>query len=173
VDELTRLLLEARAGDRRALTVWVRRSQTEVWRLCSALVDVDEADDLTQETFLRAYRALAWYRGDASGRTWLLSIARRVCADAIRLRTRQRRLQSKIAEPEGVSDGGWAEVDDMLGTLDSDQRLAFVLTQLIGLTYAEAADVAGCAVGTIRSRVARARTELVAALDEGESEKTL
>ncbi len=60
-------------------------------------------------------------------------------------------------------------VADLLARLDPDRREAFVLTQLLGLPYAEAAEVAGCPVGTIRSRVARARADLVDALGEDEA----
>ena len=66
-------------------------------------------------------------------------------------------------------DEGLAAVGDLLTRLDADRREAFVLTQVVGLSYAEAAEVAGCPVGTIRSRVARARADLVDALDEGSS----
>ena len=58
---------------------------------------------------------------------------------------------------------------DLLQRLDGDRREAFVLTQLIGLSYADAADVAGCPMGTVRSRVARARADLVEALEDGPS----
>ncbi|HEY0509385.1 MAG TPA: sigma factor-like helix-turn-helix DNA-binding protein, partial [Blastococcus sp.] len=63
---------------------------------------------------------------------------------------------------DGVAEG--AAVTDLLARLDADRREAFVLTQLLGLPYAEAAEVAGCPVGTIRSRVARARADLVDSL---------
>jgi RNA polymerase sigma-70 factor (ECF subfamily) len=63
--------------------------------------------------------------------------------------------------------GESAAVGDLLARLDADRREAFVLTQVVGMSYAEAAEVAGCPVGTIRSRVARARADLVAALDDG------
>ena len=74
-------------------------------------------------------------------------------------------------EPATAADpvGEHAAVGDLLTRLDADRREAFVLTQLLGLPYAEAAEVAGCPVGTIRSRVARARADLVDALDEGSS----
>ena len=66
---------------------------------------------------------------------------------------------------------GQVDLDDLLRELDPDQRAAFVLTQVLGLRYAEAADALGCPVGTIRSRVSRAREALVSALapvaDEG------
>ena len=65
--------------------------------------------------------------------------------------------------------GEHATVADLLQRLTADRRETFVLTQLLGLSYAEAAEVSGCPVGTIRSRVARARADLVQALDEGPS----
>ncbi len=92
MDEITELAVAAGAGDRVAMTTFVRRTQAEVWRVCSHLGDADNADDLTQETYLRALPALAGFRGESSARTWLLSIARRTCADAVRSRTRHRRM---------------------------------------------------------------------------------
>src|SRR5688500_16196676 len=86
VDELTRLALAAGGGDRVALAAFVRGTQADVWRLCAALVDPGAADDLTQDTYIRALGAVARFRGDSSARTWLLGIARRACADAIRSR---------------------------------------------------------------------------------------
>jgi RNA polymerase sigma-70 factor (ECF subfamily) len=167
VDELTQLFLAGRDGDRSALAVWVRRLQPDVWRLCAALVDRSEADDLTQETFVRAFRSASRFRVDSSSRTWLFSIARRVCVDAVRARVRWRRLSPKLATPIEAHLGSGVEVEDLLSGLDENRRAAFVLTQLLGLSYGEAAAVCGCPVGTIRSRVARAREDLVSMLDEG------
>jgi RNA polymerase sigma-70 factor (ECF subfamily) len=140
--------------------------------LCAALGDRQSADDLTQETYLRAFGSLHRFAGRSSLRTWLLAIARRVCADA--LRTRRRRPVVVDAAPVDLSDaadrvGEHAAVADVLQRLDADRREAFVLTQLLGLSYAEAAEVAGCPVGTVRSRVARARADLVQAWDAGRS----
>lgn len=162
-DDLTRLLLAGRDGDQLALSAWIRASQAEVWRLCAQLVGRDQADDITQDTFLRAYRSLPNFRGDSSARTWLLSIARRACADAIRTAKRRRRLMSRIDLPEDrePDPAGGISVEDLLEGLDPDRKQAFVLTQVLGLSYAEAAEVCGCPVGTIRSRVARARSDLV------------
>ena len=84
VDDLTALARAAAEGDRVATTAFVRRTQPEVWRVCARLGDRDAADDLTQEVYLRALPALARFRGDASARTWLLQIARHVCADHVR-----------------------------------------------------------------------------------------
>jgi RNA polymerase sigma-70 factor (ECF subfamily) len=170
VDELTRLFLQGQAGDRVALASWVRRSQVDVWRLCAHLVDASTADDLTQDVFLRAHEAMDRFRGDSSVRTWLLAIARNVCADAVRNRQRSRRYQGLLVTMEAQDPHqGRAEVDDLLGNLDRDRRVAFVLTQLVGLSYLEAAEVCACPVGTIRSRVARARADLVEAIRAGEA----
>jgi RNA polymerase sigma-70 factor, ECF subfamily len=172
VDDVTRLALAARAGDRLSFAGFVRQTQSDVWRLCAHLVDPVSADDLTQETYLRAVTAITRYRGDASARTWLLSIARRVCADAIRSRTRRRRaLWRRGNDPEAVvAPAGAVELDVVLSELSPDRRTAFVLTQVLGLSYEEAAVAAGCPVGTIRSRVARARADLLEALAADEAE---
>ena len=165
VNEVTRFAMLARSGDRVALAAFIRGTQPDVWRLCSHLGGPAEADDLTQETYLRALPALARFRGDSNARTWLLCIARRTVADHIRSAQRRRRLHGSLPTPTDTHDAAQdSEVDLMLGGLEPDRRTAFVLTQMLGLSYAEAADVCGVPVGTIRSRVARARTHLVEAL---------
>jgi RNA polymerase sigma-70 factor, ECF subfamily len=172
VDELERLASAAVDGDPLAAAALVRATQSDVWRLCAALGDRQSADDLTQETYLRAFGALHRFEGRSSLRTWLLAIARRVCADAVRSQRRRRLTLVRDAadlEALDLADGAdrvgeGAVVTDLLGRLAPDRREAFVLTQLLGLPYAEAAEVAGCPVGTIRSRVARARADLVDAL---------
>jgi RNA polymerase sigma-70 factor (ECF subfamily) len=177
VDELVRVAAAAVDGDPLAAATLVRATQSDVWRLCAALGDRDSADDLTQETYARAFASLHRFEGRSSLRTWLLSIARRVCADAVRSRRRRRlTLVREDADLEALSAGDGADrvgegaaVADLLARLSSDRREAFVLTQLLGLPYAEAAEVAGCPVGTIRSRVARARADLVEALGEDDA----
>jgi RNA polymerase sigma-70 factor (ECF subfamily) len=172
VDELERAAAAAVDGDPLAAATLVRATQSDVWRLCAALGDRESADDLTQETYARAFASLHRFKGRSSLRTWLLAIARRVCADAVRSRRRRRlTLVRDDADLEalGRADGAdrvgeSAAVADLLARLDPERREAFVLTQLLGLPYAEAAEVAGCPVGTIRSRVARARADLVTAL---------
>jgi RNA polymerase sigma-70 factor (ECF subfamily) len=165
MDELTRDLVAARDGDRVAFAAFVRRSQAEVWRFCAHLGGSAEADDLTQETFVRVVRALPSFRADASARTWLLAIARRVCADSIRRTVRERRRAAAVRPPAPVTDATpGSAIEDLVHRLDPDQRSAFVLTQLLGLEYAEAAEVCGVPVGTIRSRVARGREQLIVCL---------
>lgn len=173
MDELTRLLLAARDGDRLALDAAIRRAQPDVWRLAARLVGRPEADDVTQETFLRAYRALPAYRGEAGGRTWLLAIARRTCADWVRRAQRQRRLAGRVGQQvrpaSRPDDTGALALEELVASLTDDQRAAFVLTQSLGLSYAEAAEVCGVPVGTIRSRVARARAHILEQLAADEA----
>jgi RNA polymerase sigma-70 factor (ECF subfamily) len=163
-DPLTLAALRARAGDSHAAAEFVRGSQSDVWRLCAHLGSARDADDLTQETYARAFASLHRFAARSTARTWLLAIARRVCADLIRARRPE---YAVAAPPEEVSPSAdpaeSVEVRLLLADLDAPFREAFVLTQVLGLTYPEAADVLGCPVGTIRSRVARARGALVRA----------
>ena len=177
MDELTRLFLAARDGDRTALFHAVRASQADVWRLVVHLVGPNDADDVTQDTYVRAWKALPAFRGDSSARTWLLAIARRACADAVRRNVRRRGLLRRAeAQAEVTTHGaptgdhaGTHAVHDPIDTLPRDQRTAFVLTQVVGCSYAEAASVCGVPIGTIRSRVARAREQLLEDLRDAET----
>ena len=168
-DPLSRYAAAAAEGDNVAVAELVRRTQSAVWQVCAVLGSDGETEDLVQETYLRALRALPRFRGDAPVRLWLLSIARRTCADHVRRRQRQRRLVDRMTI-EAASSGVAADVGDLSATvdlllrLDPDRREAFALTQLAGLSYEEAAVVVGCPIGTIRSRVARARDDLRATI---------
>ncbi len=101
-DELTAAALRARRGDAGAAEAFVRGTQGDVWRLCAHLGSRDTADDLTQETYARAFHSLHRFAGRSSARTWLLSIARRVCADAVRSAVRARTI---VAEPPSDAAG--------------------------------------------------------------------
>lgn len=169
MDALTRTLLDAQGGDRAALERFVRATQHDVASLCRHLGDPDSADDLVQETFQRAFASLHRFRATGPAKHWLLTIARRTCADGARRRSRRRRLDRRVT---GLAqeletrplDSSSAEIDELLQLLDEDRRAAFVLTQLNGLRYDEAATVLDVPIGTIRSRVSRAREQLLAAL---------
>ncbi len=166
-DEVTEVALRARGGDTAAATAFVRATQADVWRLCAHLGSRATADDLTQETYARAFVSLHRFAGRSSARTWLIAIARRVCADSVRSEVRSTVRSAVGDRAMAVGAAGTPDPSDgvalhaLLDGLADDRRAAFVLTQLVGLSYAEAADVCGCPVGTIRSRVARARADLV------------
>jgi RNA polymerase sigma-70 factor, ECF subfamily len=165
--DITALARRARAGDDNAAALFVRATQADVRRLVSHLAGRDHADDLTQETYLRAIRALPRFRGDAHARLWLLAVARRVAADHIRQTQRRRRGPDShtLHAPTASDPADGVVLRHLIAQLDPDRRIAFVLTQILGLTYQQAAAISGCPVGTIRSRVARARDDLIHALD--------
>jgi RNA polymerase sigma-70 factor, ECF subfamily len=171
-EAVTALALAAAEGDARALEAFIKATQQDVWRFVTYLSDAGNADDLTQETFLRAIGAIERFSGRSSARTWLLAIARHVVADHIRRAQSRPRTADRVV-PEhllaadrnarGFEDV--VEVTAMIAELSTEQREALLLTQLLGLSYADAAAVCGCPVGTIRSRVARARDALLADAD--------
>jgi RNA polymerase sigma-70 factor, ECF subfamily len=197
MDEVTRWALVAResldragspAGRREhddAIARLVVLTQADVWRFVAKLTDSTRADDLTQETYLRAWRSLRNFRGESSARTWLLGVANHVVADHVRTSARRTGLLGKwglrlvpnadVANDrlrQVVSTGGLPEahgIDELVANLPDDVRVPFVLTQVIGATYAEAAEICDCPVGTVRSRVFRARELLIAALAASEA----
>jgi RNA polymerase sigma-70 factor, ECF subfamily len=166
--DLEAMALRAARGDRHAFGVVCATIEPDVWRYCrSVLRDHTSAEDATQETFARIVTAIRRYRGDAPVRTWALVIARRVCSEAFRRRDRtdvpvdqQHHVHLHPATHLHRSHLSSAEQDSLLDELTPDDRTAFVLTQLLGFGYAEAADIADVPIGTIRSRVHRARSQL-------------
>ena len=175
---VTAWALAARDGDPAAVETFVRATRHDVRRYVAHLSgDPQSADDLTQDTYLRALRSLPGFEGRSSARTWLLSIARRTVADRFRFAAARPRLldtddwqtAAEGAQPCGLP--GFEEgvaLAELLATLPPERREAFVLTTMLGLPYEEAAEVAGCPIGTVRSRVFRARTALVRLLAEAE-----
>jgi RNA polymerase sigma-70 factor, ECF subfamily len=170
---LDHLVDAARHGDSRALGELVRLTQPQIWKLVSYQATGEDTADLVQETYLKAIRSLDSYRGDASFVGWLSGIARHVCADHVRRRMRRRRLHQRLsglAHDFATNDA--SPIDDLIAVLSPDRREAFVLTQLVGLSYDEAAQACGCPVGTIRSRVARARADLIELVNEQPGQRT-
>ena len=172
-DEITRHAFLAARGDRVAAERFVAATQRQLHRLLTYLSNPGVAEDLVQETYLRAFAALPSFAGRSPARMWLLSIAKRAAAD--HLRTIRRRPQtSQVEDWVATAEQGGAQTPDhgrlvvlrnLVAELEPERREAFVLTQVVGLSYADAAEVCDCAVGTIRSRVFRAREDLTGALD--------
>ncbi|MFE1876287.1 sigma-70 family RNA polymerase sigma factor [Streptomyces sp. NPDC059496] len=173
---VTRLTLDARDGDPVKTDRFVRALHRDVWRYVAYLsADTQAADDLTQDVFLRALASLHRFEGRSSARTWLLSIARRTVVDSLRHAAARPRLsdrcdwqaaaeQTQTYDVPGFEDG--IALAELLAVIPAERREALVLTQLLGLSYAEAATAVGCPIGTVRSRVARARTSLIALLTD-------
>ncbi|MCD9880751.1 sigma-70 family RNA polymerase sigma factor [Streptomyces guryensis] len=175
-ESITAWALAARGGDAHAVDQFVRALQRDVQRYVAHLcADPQAVDDLAQDTFLRALGSLHRFEGRSSARAWLLSIARRAVIDSYRYAAARPRLSDvpdwqlaiELSQPcdlPGFDDG--IALLDLIAALPDERREAFILTQLVGLPYAEAAEVGDCPIGTVRSRVARARASLMDLLEE-------
>ena len=165
MDEPDRATIEAAlAGDEGAFVALVRPLERPVWRFLVRMVgDESLASDLAQDTFVRVYLNLGRFRHRSKFSTWVFQIARNAAIDAIRSRDRRRRidwrfrLRDEASAPDASAD---VEVVEALGHLSPKLREAVVLIDVLGLRYAEAAEVLGIPVGTVKSRVAAARESL-------------
>ncbi|WP_326611216.1 sigma-70 family RNA polymerase sigma factor [Streptomyces scopuliridis] len=177
-ETITDWALAAGEGDADAVERFVGALHRDIWRYLAYLSgDPQSADDLTQETFLRALGSLPRFEGRSSARTWLQSIARRSFIDSLRYAAVRPVVSDEVdwcvaaenARPQGVP--GFEEgvaLAELLASIPTERHDAFMLTQLLGLPYEEAAQVIGCPVGTVRSRVSRARGHLIGMLTAAE-----
>ncbi|MEU8657337.1 sigma-70 family RNA polymerase sigma factor [Actinoplanes philippinensis] len=175
-DVLAPLVDAAVRGSSQAITAIVRATQRDLMRFLGSLAPAAEVEDLAQETFIRMVGALPGFAGRSTVRTWLFAIARRVAADHARYTSRRPLLAAlpdwqntadAAAGPDGPRFEEQQALTDLVHGLSPGRRDAFVLTQIAGLSYAEAAEVLGCPIGTVRSRVARARDDLITAMNDG------
>lgn len=170
------LVQRVQAGDRSAFNLLVLKYQHRVLKLVGRFVsDAAEAEDVAQEAFLKAYRALGSFRGDSAFYTWLYRIAINTAKNAL-VSSRRRPVDfnldlqdpeqydrhAKLKEvdtPEGVllTDEIREVVENAMAQLPEDLRTAIVLRELEGLSYEEIAEAMDCPVGTVRSRIFRAR----------------
>ncbi len=170
-----RTVERARRGDVVAFEELVRTYQADVYRFAVHLTrDRSLAEDVTQDTFLRAFRFLRGFRGGTTFGAWLFRIARNCAMDT--LRRERASMFRPLEDPDGrtVSDAApRVELGAALRSVSAEHREAFLLVEVFGLSYLEASDVLGVAVGTVKSRMFRARQALAAALvdgvDEGEA----
>lgn len=160
-------------GETVAFEVLMRRHYDVVWRMAFVSArDRMAAEELAQDTFMRAYVALPQWRGDGSLRTWLCTICRRLCIDRARLK----RLDTMTIEDAGPQAlAGRSDTDDLPDRLDlraaidglpDEEREAFLLIHHHGVSSLDAAEIIGVPASTLRSRVGRARERLGAALAE-------
>ena len=165
-----RTLDRARRGDTAAFEQLVREYQADVYRFAWHLTrDRELAADVTQDAFLRAFRFLDGFRGDRKFGSWLFSITRNCAMDSLRAR-RFPLVHDGDREVEGsVSDAtSHAVLDEALRSISHEHRQTFLLVEVFGLSYQEAADVLAVAPGTVKSRMFRARQALCAAIAEEE-----
>jgi len=175
------LLVErARAGDQRAFELLVIKYQRRVERLVGRMVrDVDLVPDIAQETFIRAYRALHQFRGDAQFYTWLYRIAVNTAKKFLlelkhdptvsesALASKDEDDETFIARNEPSTDETPEStlaakeitqvIDEVLAQLPDDLRQAITLREMEGLSYEDIAELMACPIGTVRSRIFRAR----------------
>ncbi|MDA2813432.1 sigma-70 family RNA polymerase sigma factor [Nocardiopsis sp. RSe5-2] len=171
-EELTALAGTAGRGDGRALEVLIAETREDLARFIAHRVDPLWVEELTQETYMRAMTALPGFAGRSSVRTWLKSIARRAVADRYRWSAARPRTTELPEDPArtGLLADRCARFEEevalgsLLAGISPERRRAFVLTRIHGYSYAEAADELGVPVGTVRSRVARARSDLIRAM---------
>lgn len=176
-------------GDEAAFEALVRRREADVYRLCLRMLgDRDDAMDAAQDTFLRVYRALPRFRGEATFRTWVLGIAINVCRSKLVSRERRQRQRSVSLQHEDPASGDEvvhdltdaapgpeqrafaAELRTALAAglrrLSPEHREILLLHEMTRLEYEEIAAALGVRLGTVKSRMARARAALRAAIGE-------
>jgi RNA polymerase sigma-70 factor, ECF subfamily len=164
-----KVVTAARSGDLGAFETLVRRYQGDIWRLCFQLVhDEHLADDITQDTFVRAFRFMRRYRAESKFSTWLFSIARNCAMDEMRRSARRSRLARRVeseAPPRARTDQTSIEVRDVLANLPLGLREPIVMIDMFGMSYREVAAVLRVPEGTVKSRVHRGRQQLARQLE--------
>lgn len=178
------LVERAQRGDRRAFEMLVMKYQRKLTRLLSRLVrDPAEVEDVTQEAFIKAYRALPGFRGDSAFYTWLYRIGINTAKNYLvalgRRAPTSTSFDNEEAEsfedadalrdnstPEGEAIGKEIAntVNRAMEALPEDLRTAITLREIEGLSYEEIANVMNCPIGTVRSRIFRAREAIAAEL---------
>ena len=181
------LVERVKQGDVRAFEMLVVKYQRRIERLIGRMVrDVDIVQDIAQETFIRAYRALPKFRGDSAFYTWLYRIAVNTAKKALMdmkrdplvfessLRSDEdgeetSRVESELSDgetPEGIlaSKEIAAAVNSAVEALSEELRQAITLREIEGLSYEEIAEAMNCPIGTVRSRIFRAREAIAVKL---------
>jgi RNA polymerase sigma-70 factor (ECF subfamily) len=157
----------ARAGDLRAFESIVRDYQADVWRFAYHLThNRATAEDVTQEAFLRAFKALDSYRGQAKFTSWLLRIVRNCAIDTYRKTHREQLVSDEDSLPRTAQAHPGPSEDRIriaaaVGHLPMDLREPFVMIEVLGFNYREASTILAVNVGTLKSRMHRARAALV------------
>lgn len=144
----------AAAGDRAAFAMLVEMHERPLRAFLTRMAGPDLADDIAQEAFLKAWRAAGQYDGRSRYSTWLTRIAWRCRLDALR-----RERVEPVIEPAEQAQAIHAEVGDMLSRLSDNERAALILCEGHGWTHAEAAELLGQPLGTLKTVVARAKAK--------------
>lgn len=171
------LLARLRAGDGPAFETLVMSYQHRVFGVALRMLGSRaEAEEIAQETFLRAHRALGEFRGEARLGTWLYAIASRLCLNRLASAPRRHEQSDEAAvlrhAAESADAGAVLEqrelaaaLHDAIAALPEERRIVVVLRDLEGLDYEEIAEVLGLPLNTVRTRLHRARLDLKAKLE--------
>jgi RNA polymerase sigma-70 factor (ECF subfamily) len=164
------LLKRAKQGEAAAFHTLVDRHAAALYRLACALTgDRAEAEDVMQETFLGAFQRMGGFEGRSSVKTWLVGILsrqaarhhrRRLRRPALRLQELSQELAADAAAPAERAPETRLDVTEAMGRLSAEYRQVLVLREVEGMSYAEMAQVLGVPIGTVESRLYRARQEL-------------
>lgn len=173
VDPDAQLVRQVIAGDLGAFEQLFRKYQTPIFNMVNRMVRGEDAYDITQDVFIRAYRALKSFRGDAKFSTWLYTIARHTCLNHIRHRNvlseeslNEAQEDHPGNEPidESVNVARFAEVrelqkivDEVLATLPPEPRMMLILRDFEQLTYDEISQVTQLSIVNVKSKIHRAR----------------
>ena len=178
------LVERAQRGDKKAFELLVSKYQRKLARLLSRFIrDATEVEDVTQEAFIKAYRALPTFRGDSAFYTWLYRIGINTAKNYLAAMGRRAPTTTEIdsEEAEGFEDGEQLRdlntpenqmmsrqvaetVNQTLESLPEELRSAITLREIEGLSYDDIADIMNCPIGTVRSRIFRAREAIAAKL---------
>lgn len=162
---------KAQLGDEGAFEELVRLYLADVYRLARHIVrHTQTAEDVTQDTFLNAYRALPRFRWRAKFSTWLFRIAHNCAVESIRRSSRQQRFLQHEATTERSPPDPTLRIalHAALDGLPDELRRAFVLVEIFGFSYPETATILGWPLGTVKSRMHRTRSLLIEALSDEE-----
>jgi len=178
------LVQRVQRGDRRAFDLLVIKYQRKIMRLLSRMIhDPADVEDVAQEAFIKAYRALPQFRGDSAFYTWLYRIAINTARNWQAARHRRPATVSPLENEDGetfdqidgLSDHGTPEsmmasrqiaetVNAAIEALPEDLRTAIILREIEGMSYEDIASTMQCPIGTVRSRIFRAREAIAARL---------
>ena len=159
------LVLRVRSGEQDAFEILYRRYASGILSLTYRMVrDRAEAEDLTQEVFIQAYRRLDSFEGRSKFGTWLYRIAVRKTLDHLKSRRSKEQqrndpIADRLADPVPVDSGG-LDLEKAIATLSPSSKAAFMLNKVEGYDYREVSEIMGIAVGTAKSLVHRARMRL-------------
>jgi RNA polymerase sigma-70 factor, ECF subfamily len=165
------LVSRAQAGRLDAFEELVRRHRLGTYRVALRMLgDEGDAEDATQDAFVQAWRNLAGFRADAAFSTWMYRIVTNRCLNMLRARRRTSPLpedrEAPASRPDRIAEGRW-QVEDLkraIGRLTPEQRAPLVLRELEGCSYEEIAEVLDVSISAVKSRLHRARLELLAAM---------